>query len=249
MDLNKIKSQFFWESAAAAVIAGVFVFGGFFALFKIGSIALSGSPLEKIGARIQGTVKATQEKNKNKEEEKRKQELLKTAIYPAPFIGSEDASVEIEGFFDFSCPYTKLFFTNPILKKSREAISKSKNAKLSFRNFPIIGGDKSQESALAAACAGEQGRFWQMAEQILNHQEDIKRSNLGFSGYANEIGLNIDLFDYCATNKKYEDLILQDSARAEKLGIKTLPAFVINGKIIKEGLPGEKEIEKWISAN
>jgi len=248
MKIENLKSQFFWENILAIVIVGVFIFGGSFVFYKAGKFAFLNFKPSKFFASLVSPDK--QEENTGKEKknfEERKKDLLIAAVYPAPFIGDQNAEIEIEGFFDLLCPYTKIFFTNNILRRSREIIVRSGKTKLSFRNLPIIGGEKSQEMAMATACAGEQGRFWQMLEQLLNNQEEIKNSPLGLSGYANDINLNMNLFEYCMSDKKYEDLILQDTARAEQMEINSVPTFIINGEIVKEGLPSEQEIEKWIA--
>jgi len=242
MEIKKIKSQSFWESVAVIAIAGVFVVGGGTAVYRFAKTAFLKFPNIKISADISEAAQKKQQDEKKLEI--KKQKLLKTDVYPAPFLGNENAKVEVEAFFDFGCPYSKIFFTNNIMKNVRKKIIKGDKIKLVFRNYPSIS-DKSYDMAMAAACAGEQGRFWQMEEQIFNNTDDIKNNNISFSGYANQIGLNMNLFDYCMTNKKYEDAILQDIARAEKMGIQRVPMFAINGKIVKEGLPSENEVEKW----
>lgn len=243
MNTNKLKSQNFLESAAVIVIAAVFVVGGGTAVYRFSKLAISKMPNLKINAEVSSAVQNKQEADKALE--KRKQELLKAEVYPAPFLGSEDAKIEVEAFFDFGCPYSKIFFTNNIMKQVKNKILNSGKFKLVFRNYPSVS-DKSYDMAMSAACAGEQGRFWQMQEQLFINADEIKDNNLGFSGYANQIGLNMNLFEYCMTNKKYNDAILQDIARAEKMGVKRVPMFAIDGKIVKEGLPSEGEVDEWI---
>lgn len=251
MKLEDLKSQSFWESVAAITIAGVFVVGGIFALYNIGKSGMVKSVGNKISANIQNGIKKQEQKKKDGALDKKKTELLKSPVYAGPFLGDESAPLEIEGFFDLTNPYTKIFFTNAILKNTKNAIIKSKRAKLVFRNFFDAEKDlvRSEELAEAVNCAGEQGRFWQMLEQMLDNQESVKTSDLKISQYANDVNLNMDLFNYCIENKKYSDLIMQDTVRAEQIGIKTTPTFVINGKIMREGLPDQKEVEGWIENN
>lgn len=244
--MSKINKQEFWESIAVLAIAAIFIAGGSFGVYKFTSSTIVGwIGGNKIKAELKTAIKT--EKENDSKLEKRKAELLKAPIYSAPFLGSEEAKVTLEAFFDFNCPYARIFFTDDIMKKVRYKIAKGGDFKMEFRNYPSLS-EKSAEMALAAACAGEQGRFWQMSEQLLKNQSEIqKNKDLGLEGYANEIGLNMNLFEYCVSEKKYSDSILQDIARAEKMGIKKVPMFAINGKIVKEGLPSENELENWLN--
>lgn len=251
MKLDDLKSQSLWESIAAITVAGVFVVGGVSALYSVGKSNLLSSISGKISASVQDGIKKQEEKKKDGALEKKKVELLNAPVYAGPFLGDESAPIEIEGFFDLTNPYTKLFFTNAILKNTKNAIIKSKRAKLVFRNFfdSEASAKRSEELAEAVNCAGEQGRFWQMLEQILNNQDSARMNDLKITQYANDVNLNMDLFDYCVVNNKYSDLIMQDDARARQIGVKTTPTFVINGKIMREGLPDQKEVEGWIEEN
>ncbi|MFH1175462.1 MAG: thioredoxin domain-containing protein [bacterium] len=245
MDFKDFSSQDLWENILTATVVGVFVFAGSFAFFRTGRFAVKNLNPKKLASLMSFGDKKNQQEFESEEIKKKAGELLKMAPYSAPFLGSENAPVEIEGFFDLMCPYTKIFFTHSLLKKTKQAIIKDEKAKLVFRNLPILD-KKSQEAAMACACAGQQGRFWQMLEQVLKNQEDIQRSSAGFSSYANEINLNMASFDDCVASKKYADLILQDMARSQEMGIKGSPTFVADGKIIKEGLPSEDEVKGWV---
>jgi len=238
MDLNSTK---FWESAGFVVILCVFITGAGIALFQVGKLSI-----DKISNRTVASVEKALENSKielSKQMKNRQKELLKMPAYEAPFLGEEDAPVEIEGFFDFACPYTKVFFDDFPLHTKKDLL-KGGNIKLYFRNFPVLN-ESSQILALSATCAGEQGKFWQMSEMLLQNQNEIKRDIEVVENYANSINLDMDLYDYCMENKKYMDHILQDSARAEQFNIKKMPAFVINGQLVREGIPTDGDVERW----
>jgi len=84
-----------------------------------------------------------------------------------------------------------------------------------------------------------------MSEMLLQNQNEIKRDIGAVTNYANSINLDMDLYDYCIENKKYMDHILQDSARAEQFNIKKMPAFVIDGQLVREGIPTDGDVERW----
>ncbi|TRZ77897.1 hypothetical protein D4R87_01890 [bacterium] len=236
-----ISDSKFWESAGLIVIVAVFIVGAGIATFQIGKLSL-----DKISDRTVASVEKALENSKielSNQMKDRQKELLKMPAYEAPFLGEEDAHVEVEGFFDFACPYTKVFFDDFPLHAKKNLL-KGGDVKLYFRNFPVLNED-SQVLALSATCAGEQGKFWQMSELLLTNQDEIRRDIGAVTNYANSINLDMDLYDYCIENKKYMDHILQDSARAEQFNIKKMPAFVIDGQLVREGIPTDGDVERW----
>jgi len=238
VDINDTK---FWESVGFVVICFVFIAGVGIALFQVGKLSF-----DKVSERTVANVEKAIENSRkelNKQTKDRQKELLKMPAYEAPFLGEEDAPVEIEGFFDLSCPYTKVFFDDFPLHTKKDLLKGGK-VKLYFRNFPVLN-ESSQTLALSATCAGEQGKFWQMVEILLDNQDEIKKDITIISYHASSINLDMDLYNYCLENKKYMDHILQDSARAEQLNIKKMPSFVIDGQLVREGIPTDNDVKKW----
>ena len=83
-------------------------------------------------------------------------------------MGSADAPVKIEEFSDFQCPFCERFYeeTQPLLQQYYVDTGKVQFTYRSMGNWVSgnIGGTKteSQDAALAAYCAGEQNKFWEM---------------------------------------------------------------------------------------
>lgn len=159
--------------------------------------------------------------------------LLKQAIYGSGLnysLGSDTAPVKIVEFADFACPYCEQAHT--ILRK---IVNKYPGQiKIIYRDLPLH--EQSVSLALGARCAGEQGMFWEMHDQLFANQgvltgseEEIKEIIYSLAG---TIGLNAATFDSCYTSKKYLYNISQDFTDAGILKIKGTPSWFINEKLV-----------------
>ena len=89
----------------------------------------------------------------------------------------------------------------------------------------------------AAACADEQGKFWEMHDQLFNAQDQwngqaTSRPKGKFEEYAKAIGLNVDQWETCYDARKYEPRIKANEQMATKRGASQTPTFVIGNKMV-----------------
>ena len=143
-----------------------------------------------------------------------------------PQAGPADAKVKIILFSDFQCPYCKNFYEQDLKK----AMSDYKDKVLFvFKEVPLSIHDKALDSAMAAECAGEQGKFWEMADKLYGDQKTWSAAKtFNAMPYASAIGLNISQFNQCVSAKKFQDKINADNQLAQDFGISGTPAFFVN---------------------
>lgn len=95
-----------------------------------------------------------------------------------------------------------------------------------FRNFPLESlHPQAFKAAEASLCAAEQGKFWQMHDQLFANQralglEDLRR-------HAQTIGLNAARFRQCLDSGRYAGKVRQDLSDGQKVGIRGTPYFAI----------------------
>ena len=160
---------------------------------------------------------------------------------PQPHVlGNPNAPVVIEEFADFECPSCGRFatITEPDVRKN---IINTGQAFYKYYDFPLPMHHNSQAASNAAACAEEQGKFWEMHDQLFNGQADwgLSPSESGemtdnprsiFEGYAKAIGLNVPQWDQCFDSHKYQARINANMAEAFKRHVEETPTFYVNGK-------------------
>ena len=149
--------------------------------------------------------------------------------------GPQDAKVKIVLFSDFQCPYCASFFEQSLKK----AMSDYKDQVLFvFKEVPLSIHDKAMDSAMAAECAGEQGKFWGMADKLYGDQKTWSAAKT-FNGtsYASAIGLNLMQWNSCVSQKKFADKITADNQMAQDFGISGTPAFFVNDQFFGGVVP------------
>lgn len=140
-----------------------------------------------------------------------------------PTLGEENAPVTIMVFMDFECPYSREEF-----KILKEVIQKYEPVvRVVFKYLPLVSiHPDSLPAAEAAACAQEQGRFWQYHDMLFTKQ-DLRTEAL--LANAKELGLNTDMFNLCLATEKYNQEINQDSEDAVEIGLQGTPSYLVNG--------------------
>jgi protein-disulfide isomerase len=81
------------------------------------------------------------------------------------------------------------------------------------------------KAAEAAACAGEQGQFWEMHDQLFANQKALAPEQL--RTYAEALQLDLDKFDACLQSSRHAGGIRRDMAAARAAGLTSTPSFGI----------------------
>ncbi|MEK7153953.1 MAG: DsbA family protein [Patescibacteria group bacterium] len=157
-------------------------------------------------------------------------------------LGNKNAKVTIVEYSDFECPFCKKFWseTLPLIKK--EFIESGK-AHFVYRHFPLPSHSGAKPAALATECAAEQGKFWQMHDEIYKRQDgqgqsaQLTKDNL--KKWAVAIGLDTAKFNQCLDSEKYSKKINDDLASGQTVGVTGTPTVFINGQKIVGAQPYE----------
>jgi len=151
-------------------------------------------------------------------------------------LGKPDAPVQVIEFADFECPACGQFatLTEPDIRKR---LIEPGLISYRFYDFPLPVHRNTWQASNAAACADEQGKFWEMHEQLFTNQDRwdgqaTSRPKSQFQQYARAIGLNVDQWEACYDARKYEPRIKANEAFATKRGVNQTPTFVIGTKMI-----------------
>jgi protein-disulfide isomerase len=147
-----------------------------------------------------------------------------------PTLGSDRAPVTIVEFSDFQCSYCKRFWADTLPRLKAAYIDTGK-ASFTYRHFAILG-RHSEQAALAAACAGEQDKFWPYHDQLFKNQGGLAFSESRLKQYARDTGLNTTAFGTCLGNGKYKEKVERETASAAHLGGRGTPLFFINQRLL-----------------
>ena len=138
--------------------------------------------------------------------------------------GPDKAPVTLVEYADFECPYCGQ--AEPVV---RELLAGSGDLRYVWRHLPLT--DVHPHALLAAEgaeAAARQGKFWQMHDQLLNHQGALTARDL--IRYAGELSLNTEQFTADLRSRAADAKIAADVDSADLSGVSGTPTFFINGK-------------------
>lgn len=149
-------------------------------------------------------------------------------------LGRDDAPVTMVEFADYQCPFCRKYHAETFAELKKNYIDTGKLRYVS-RDLPLEFHPNAPGAAVAARCAGEQKKFWEMRELMVANSADLTNDSL--LKYGETINLNMTEFRSCISDKKYVDAVKKDMADAGTLGISGTPSFVI-GKTDKNQISG-----------
>lgn len=164
----------------------------------------------------------------------------KTVDTTGPSRGGKNAKVVIVEFADFECPYCAR------AHETVQAVMKAYGDKvrLVFRHYPLSFHPKAPKAAEATACAGEQGKFWELHDALFESQElDVEALKM----QAKQAGVDEAKFASCLDSGRMAAAIKRDLAAGQAVGVSGTPAFFVNGLMLS-GARSEDEFRKLIDA-
>jgi protein-disulfide isomerase len=150
-------------------------------------------------------------------------------------MGRDDAPVTMVEFTDYQCPFCRKFESDSFAQLKKEYIDTGK-VRFVSRDLPLDFHPNAPAAAMAARCAGEQHKFWEMRDaMMLDTATDLGPDSI--LKYGHKTDLDMAAFRLCLSDKKYAEAIKKDTADAGTLGISGTPSFVI-GKTDKTEIAG-----------
>lgn len=167
-----------------------------------------------------------------------------------PTKGDEAARVVLIEFSDFECSYCGRYFAETYPRIDAGYIKTGK-IKYVFRDLPLEDMHPNAfRAAEAAACAGEQNKFWEMHDRLFANQSALTATDL--SGHARAAGVSARRFDACLAANRRADAVRADMDLAKRLGISGTPSFLIGlalpgstGVRVIGGLAGNQPFDEF----
>ncbi|OUM98546.1 MAG: hypothetical protein BAA04_11605 [Firmicutes bacterium ZCTH02-B6] len=148
-------------------------------------------------------------------------------------IGSPNAPVHVEEYFDFQCPHCHTAKDQVVKRLLDEYVAEGK-VQFTYRFFPILG-PESVLAAQAAYCAMEMNAFWPYQELLMSkkgtgNRGTYSRDNL--IDYARQMGLDGTAFRDCLDGERSLQHVRQAYDQGVRMGILGTPTFVVNGQVV-----------------
>jgi Na+/H+ antiporter NhaA len=138
--------------------------------------------------------------------------------------GPVDAPVTLVEYGDLECPYCGQAETT-----IRALLADRGDLRYVWRHLPLLDvHPQAQQAAEASEAAGNQGKFWEMHDLLLEHQDTLRLPDL--KGFAGELGLDGERFADDLRKHAGAGRIAEDVDGADRSGVSGTPTFFINGR-------------------
>ncbi len=156
-------------------------------------------------------------------------------------IGSASAPVEVIEFADFECPACGQFatLTEPDV---RTRLVNTGQVRFRFMDFPLSMHKNTWDASLAAACANDQGKFWEMHDALFANQDRWNGETTGrprgpIADLAKGLGLDMTKYNACMDADTHRAKVQSHLTEGEKRGVQSTPTFVFNGLVVPSAIP------------
>jgi protein-disulfide isomerase len=137
--------------------------------------------------------------------------------------GSAKARVALIEFSDYECPFCGRYARETFGEIDKDFIAKNR-IQYALVNYPLENHEHALPAAVAAECAGRQGKYWEMHERLFAKQADLKTAV--WLTEAPGLGLDTKAFAACLEQDAVEK-VRADRAEGVRLGVNSTPTFFI----------------------
>jgi len=156
-------------------------------------------------------------------------------------LGNPTAPVEVVEYADFECPGCGQYatITEPDV---RTKLVNTGKIRVRYMDYPLPMHKNTWDASLAAACANDQGKFWEMHDAIFAAQdrwngEATGRPRKVLGELAKGLGLDMTKYDACMESETHRAKIESHRAEAERRQVNSTPTFSFNGTQVAGALP------------
>lgn len=172
-----------------------------------------------------------------------------TAGFSGYYLGDSAAAIVITEYADFECPACQTFDVVQFPDVRRQLIEAGK-VRWRYRDFPLNIHPYSRVAAHSAACANDQGKYWQQHAVLYQGQATWARQSDPtdtFRDYAKQNGVDLSAYDACMKSGKYAGRIQASYDEGVKVGVGSTPTFLIAGRLY-EGVQNSDALKQLVDS-
>lgn len=164
-------------------------------------------------------------------------QVADTSGFSGYYLGAATAPLTVTEYADYECPACQQWFTVQF-PTIEERLIRTGKVRWRYRDFPLEQHRNARPAAHAAACADEQGKYWEMSHRIYSWEPDwtLKADgNSVFREHAKALGLDLGRYDDCMETARFAGRIQAGRNEGAAAGVGSTPTFLINGRLYPGG--------------
>ena len=164
-----------------------------------------------------------------------------TANFHGYVKGDPNAPVEITEYADYQCPFCQTFATLQMPTIEARLI-KPGRLRWRYRDFPLQQHPFARLAAHSAACADDQGKFWDQHQRIYDGQAEwagAKDAAPLLRQYAQAGGLDLGKYDACMSGHVHAGRIQASLEEGMRVGVQSTPTLLIGNRLYQGRLDSD----------
>ena len=150
-------------------------------------------------------------------------------------LGSNSAPITIVEYTDYQCPYCQRFHVTAFAELKKAYIDTGK-ARFFSKDMPLDFHPNAMRAAMAARCAGEQGKFWELRNTMGANPNSLDMDHI--VNFAADLKIDTAALRVCIDSGKYKERVQNDVLEAMRIGASGTPTFIV-GRSVGNGVDGE----------
>jgi protein-disulfide isomerase len=150
-------------------------------------------------------------------------------------LGKGTAPIVVVEFGDYQCAACRLFHLQ-VLPEFKKKYIDTGVVRYYHKDYPDVNNSQALRAAIAAYCAGRQGKFSAMNQRLYEEQERL--GDVLYQELAKELQLDYSRFDDCRWNDASPKVMARDIAEAELFEVSSTPTLLmgrfIDGRMVVE---------------
>jgi protein-disulfide isomerase len=117
-----------------------------------------------------------------------------------------------------------------------ERLIKTGRVRWRYRDFPLQQHPFARLAAHSAACADEQGKYWEQHQRVYEGQSEwagARNAAAIFRNYAKSAGLDLNRYDSCMKAGKYAGRIQASYDEGVQLGVSSTPTLLVGDRLYR----------------
>jgi len=150
-------------------------------------------------------------------------------------LGNKNAPITVVEYTDYQCPFCQRFHITAFNEIKKAYIDTGK-VRFFSKDMPLDFHPNAMRAAMAARCAGEQNKFWELRDVMGANPNSLDMEHI--IGFAGDLKMNTTSLRACIDSGKYKDPVQTDVLEAMKIGANGTPTFIV-GKSVGNGVDGD----------
>jgi protein-disulfide isomerase len=154
----------------------------------------------------------------------REQKTVRVRADGGASLGNPAAAVTLVEYTDYQCPFCKRHHDRTFAELKKNYVDTGR-VRYVVRDLPLSFHEMAVPAAIAARCAGEQGRFWEARDALFAVKGDLAPDAIRAAVLG--VGLDTARYDACVKNPATLAAVEADAEEARTAGVSGTPSFVL----------------------